>query len=374
MASKPPRRHPSGGQHARKRKKGLDAALDRLLDRLPVPDLGPWGRAIGVVGLFVGTIAVSLMVGAILRSLILNDALNPFAASAAGLATATPNATPNPEFQAPTVDLGNDANWSEGERLTILLLGADTRPENRGFTRPRTDSIMLLMVDPELGSAGVLSVPRDLYVDIPGYGLNRVNTAYVFGGGDLAMQTIEYNLGVRVNYYVLVEFDAFTTLIDEIGGVDVYVPYTIYDDTFPDMEYGYDPFYIEQGMQHMNGETALKYARTRHTDNDFYRARRQQDLLLAIRDRVISLDMLPRLIQRAPTLYNTLSSSVQTNLTLEEMIRLAQLAEDISRENIRTAVIDNEYSMNYTTPEGSMVLVPNREEIGTLLQEVFWAQ
>ncbi len=355
----------------RRRKKRSRSRLQQLIDRLPVPDLGPWGRAIGVTGLFLGTLLISLTVGVILRAMIVSDALNPFAADS-GLPTLTPNATPNPEFAAPTVDLGNVGNWNEGERVTVLLLGADTRPENRGFARPRTDSIMLLMVDPEMNVAGVLSIPRDLYVDIPGYGLNRVNTAYVFGGGELAKETISYNLGVHVNFYVLIEFDAFITLIDEIGGIDVYVPYTIYDDTFPDMNYGYDPFYIEAGMHHMDGETALKYARTRHTDNDFYRARRQQDVLLAIRDRVLSLNMLPRLIQRAPVLYNTLSTSIQTDMTLENMIALAQLAEDVPRENIRTGVVDSDYTMSYVTPEGAMVLIPDREDIGHLLEDVFW--
>lgn len=364
--------YPPGAPRGKKRKKGLRHDINHLIARLPVPELGPWGRAAGIAGLFLGTVLISLMVGVVLRALLVSDALNPFAADAAGLPTATPNATPNPEFQAPTVDLGNDATWQSGERVTVLLLGADTRPEQRGFTRPRTDSIMLLMIDPALEVASVLSIPRDLYVDIPGYGLNRINTAYVFGGGDLAMQTIEYNFGVRVNYYALVEFDAFTTMIDEIGGIDIYVPYTIYDDTYPDMDYGYDPFYIEQGMQHLDGETALKYARTRHTDNDFYRAQRQQDLLMAVRDRVLSLDMLPRLIQRAPVLYGTLSNSIQTNMTLDTMTSLAQLAKDVPRENIRSGVIDSEYSMSYTTPEGAMVLVPNRSEIGFLLNEVFW--
>jgi LCP family protein required for cell wall assembly len=91
-------------------------------------------------------------------------------------------------------------------------------------------------------------------------------------GGQLAVDTIQYNLGVRVDYYVLVEFDAFITLVDEIGGIDINVPYEIYDPEYPDMNYGYDPLYIPAGFQHMDGELALKYARTRHGDNDFERA------------------------------------------------------------------------------------------------------
>ena len=205
---------------------------------------------------------LSLVVAVVLRAALAADALNPFAAGL-GLPTAVPNATPNPEFLAPTLDLGNVNSWQGTEPVTVLLMGADTRPSERGNWRPRTDSLMLLMADPVNKRASILSIPRDLYVDIPGYGLYRINTAYFLGDGPLAVQTVEYNLGVRVNHYVMIEFDVFTTLVDEIGGIDVYVPRTIYDPDYPNMSYGYDPFYIEEGLQHLDGQTALKYVRTR---------------------------------------------------------------------------------------------------------------
>lgn len=347
----------------------LDKVLARV-DRLP---LGPWGRMIGIVLMFSGTLALSILVGVVLRGMMVSDALNPFTADAAGeLPTATPNATPNPDFLAPTLDIGNAPTWQGTDRVTVLLMGADTRPGDSGRYRPRSDSIMLLMLDPELKVASVLSVPRDLWVEIPGYGINRVNTAYFYGGGDLAMETVQYNLGVRVNYYVMVEFDAFTTFVDEIGGVDIYVPRTIYDATYPDMNYGYDPFYIEVGQHHLDGATALKYARTRHSDSDFNRAQRQQDVLFAIRDQVLSAYGFSHLIQNAPGLYSSVSDSITTNLTLEEMISLAGLAKDIEQENIRTGVIDSNYAADYVTNAGAQVLIPNRERIGELLAQVFW--
>lgn len=344
----------------------------RLINRIPVPDLGPWGPVIGIGGLFAGTLALSALVGVMLHTLIGADVLNPFRQSD-GSPTATPNATPNPEFLAPTLAVAGEGSLDDSGRITMLLLGADRRPEEY-IARPRTDTIMLLMIDPEVGVASILSIPRDLYVEIPGYGLNRVNTAYVLGGGDLAMQTIEYNLGVQVDHYALIDFEGFITLVDEIGGIDIYVPATINDTSYPDMDYGYDPFYIEAGQHHLDGETALKYARTRHADNDFYRAERQQAVLFAIRDRVLSLNLLPQLIQRAPALYSTLSDSIQTNFTLDQMIELAGMVQDIERDNIRSGVIDSDYTVGYVTPEGAQVLIPDRDKIGPLLDEVFWLE
>lgn len=343
------------------------APLMRLIDRLPLPRLGPWGTVIGVGGLFFGTLAISVVVALVVRAMMQGDIL------AGDSSLLIPqNATANPDFLAPTLDVGNAYQWQGTDRVTILLMGADTRPSERGNDRPRSDTIMLLMADPANHQASVLSIPRDVYVDIPGYGLHRVNTAYFLGGGPLAMRTIEYNFGVRVNHYALIEFDVFTTLVDEIGGVDVNVPKAIYDPSYPDANYGYDPFYIEAGMQHLDGATALKYVRTRHADSDFNRAQRQQDVLFAIRDKVLSLDMLPTLVEKAPVLYASLQQSIDTDLSIEQMISLAVLAKDIPRESIRSGVVGADYVMSYETPEGARVEIPNRAAIGPYLEYVFW--
>jgi LCP family protein required for cell wall assembly len=336
-----------------------------------IPSTGPVGTVFGIGGMLFGTLMLGLLVAVVLRAALTGDAFNPFREEGSHAflqPTATPNATPNPEFLAPTI-----APFQGTDRVTVLVMGADTRPDQQGY-RNRTDTIMVMMADPVNKQAGILSIPRDLYVDIPGYGLNRINTAYLYGGGDLAVQTVEYNIGVRIDYYVVVEFEAFTTLVDEIGGIDVFVPREIYDPSFPDDSYGYDPFYMPAGMQHMDGVTALHYARTRHADNDYERARRQQAVVLAVREKVLSLDMLPRLIQRAPTLYATVSDSVTTDMTLEEMINLASLAQEIPAENIRNGVIDSNYVVGYTTEQGSQVLIPSRARISELLADVFWLE
>lgn len=338
----------------------------QLLHRIPLPRLGPWGMVIGVGGLFFGTLALAVVVALVVRTMVAGATIPSLPL------VGTPNATANPAFLAPTINVGNAYQWQGTERVTVLLMGADTRPSERGKERPRSDTIMLLMADPTNHQASVLSIPRDLYVDIPGYGLNRVNTAYFLGGGPLAMKTVEYNFGVRVNYYALIEFDVFTTLVDEIGGIDVYVPKAINDPTYPDQNYGYDPFHIAAGMQHLDGQTALKYVRTRHTDSDFNRAQRQQDVLFAIRDKVLSLNMLPTLVEKAPTLYASLQQSIDTDLSLDQMIRLAVLAQDIPRDNIRAGEIGPDYVTGYMTPDGAQVEIPNRAAIGPYLAHIFW--
>ena len=132
------------------------------------------------------------------------------------------------------------------------------------------------------------------------------------------MQTVQYNLGIPVNDYVVVDFNAFIRLVDLIGGIDVNVERAIYDPTYPDMNYGYDPFYLNPGMQHLDGVTALKYARSRHGSDDIDRAARQQQVLYAIRDKLVSLDMIPQLALQAPLLWAEYAQSVDTGLALDQ--------------------------------------------------------
>ncbi|MCA9969546.1 MAG: LCP family protein [Anaerolineales bacterium] len=268
--------------------------------------------------------------------------------------------------------------WSGSERLSFLLLGVDQRCDETGPTH--TDSLILATVDPVSKSAAVLSLPRDLWVDIPTFGVDRINQAYYLGqvyeypggGQALARETVAATLGIPIDYYVAIDFNAFVEIIDLIGGIEVDVPESIDDQTYPDSCYGYDPFFIEAGTHVLDGETALKYARTRATfGGDVDRAGRQQQVMLAARHQVLQLDMIPQLIREAPQIWQTLQSNIRTNLSLDEMIQLALLAQEIPAENIRTAVIDYNYVYNETTPDGRQVLVPRRDEIRTLRDELF---
>ena len=267
----------------------------------------------------------------------------------------------------------------DSNRVTVLLVGVDRRPGDPFISR--TDTMMLFTIDPDTNSASIMSVPRDLYVVIPGRGRDRINTAYVYGaagnnpagGAALAMQTVEYNLGIHVNHYFAVDFSAVEEGINALGGIDVDVPVAINDPTYPDHNYGYDPLYIPAGLQHFDGELALKYARTRHQDNDFNRAARQQQVVLAVRDRILGLGF-AEMLTRAPLLWTQLNDGIRTDMSLEQMTNLAILANEVPSENIKTAVLGIGYVSNYTTAQGAQVLILNNNAASGLIRELFYGE
>jgi LCP family protein required for cell wall assembly len=268
--------------------------------------------------------------------------------------------------------------WDGTERVNLLLMGIDQRQNREGYWR--TDTMIILTLDPQARTLGMISVPRDLWVPIWAYDIeDRINTAHYYGdsrdypggGPALARDTVSYNLGIPIHHYVRVNFSAFERLIDEIGGIDVYVEENIADPAYPDENYAFDPFYLSAGQHHLDGETALKYARTRHGSNDFERARRQQKVVLAVRDQVVQLDQLPKLIANGPQILNTLGDSVRTDLTFDQAVELAQIASEIPLESIQGAVIDHNYTMPYTTNTGAQVLIPLREKIAELYESFF---
>ena len=322
-----------------------------------------WIPAVGLTGAIVAVGGTAIVAGVMLRAILAHS--SPFDDGAAA-------GSGEPVVPETNSIMSEDES---ADRVTFLVMGADTRPSETGYRTP-TDTMMLLSVDRTTGTAGLISIPRDLYVDIPEYGYDRINTAYVRGGGQVAMQTVANVMGIPVDHYLLVQFDAFTTLVDEIGGIDIYVPYEIYDPEFPAECYsrddcGFDPLYIAAGQQHMDGITALKYARVRHIDTDYERARRQQAVIMAIRDRIVNFEMLPRLLQRAPALYDTLTGSFRTDMTLDEMLQLAQLAGAMEKSDIQTAVIDSGYITPMTAPNGAAVLDPKLDAIHDLLRQTF---
>lgn len=285
-------------------------------------------------------------------------------------------ASPVPGEPTPTPFVIEGEPWDDN-RITVLIMGIDRRPGEPFISR--TDTMMLLSLNQETGDASLLSIPRDLYVVLPGRGRDRINTAMVYGstgndpaaGAALAMQTIEYNLGVPVDHYFMVDFNGFIRAVDTLGGITVDVPYDINDPTYPDMNYGYDPLYIPAGTHHFDGQTALKYARTRHQDSDFYRAERQQQVLMAIRSQIMDLGV-EQMLQQVPTLYQQFKDSVRTDLSLQQLLQLANMARSIESEDIDRAVLDYNYVVGYRTAGGASVLVLMNERAAPLIQELFY--
>ena len=247
----------------------------------------------------------------------------------------------------------------KNERMNILLMGIDRRS---GEKYGRTDAMILVTINPISKTAGMLSIPRDLWVSIPGYSADRINNAYFLGEKDqypgggpvLAIETVQNTLQVPVHFYALIDFDGFRKIVDALDGIDVCVPEPV------EM--------FEVGYETMDSETALYYVRTRATPNaDFGRIKRQQAVLLAMRDKTLQIDIIPKI----PKLWSSITDAIDTNLSLLNIFTLAHLASEIKPENIRFAAIDYTLTIDYTTPDGAQVLLPRYDKIKVVVDEMF---
>jgi len=266
--------------------------------------------------------------------------------------------------------------WDGTSRVTILILGLDYRDWQSGDT-PHSDTMILLSIDPINKSASMLSIPRDTWVNIPGFDYGRINEAYFNGaayklpggGPELARQTVEQFIGVPVQYYGVIDFNAFIKFIDEIGGVQIRPDQPVTIENFG----GGSQQVLEPGQQYvLNGELALAYARERHTQGgDVDRARRQQAVIMAIRKRIVKYDFLPELIAKAPALYQDLSSGITTNLNLPDAIKLGILALQLDTNNIKRGIINYDMVVQTKSPEGEAILKPIPDKIRTLRDELF---
>jgi LCP family protein required for cell wall assembly len=265
--------------------------------------------------------------------------------------------------------------WDGNSRINVLMMGMDSREADRDDI-PRTDTMILFSLDPQERTAGMLSIPRDLWVEIPGFDHSKINTAYRLGevyntegrGPGLAINTVENLLGMDIDYYAIVDFNAFEDFIDELGGVTVNVPAKI----------GVDPLgkhnteTLKAGEHLMPGYLALAYARSRNSSgSDFDRAKRQQQVVMAIRNKILSAEMLPTLIKNSPALYQSLSSGISSNLTLMQLVRLAWVAQQIPDENIRQGVIGVDQVDFAYSYDGQDILRPLADEILQLRDQIF---
>jgi LCP family protein required for cell wall assembly len=258
-------------------------------------------------------------------------------------------------------------------RANILLLGLDRRPDETTFVS-RTDTMILMTVYPARSYVGMLSIPRDLYVTLPGGDQNRINTAHFFAeardpgaGPGEALWTVQHNFGVDVHHYVRLDLVGFVKIVDALGGVDLDVPYPLFDDAYPTYDYGTTTVEFEAGPQHMDGERALAYARLRHGSSDLQRAERQQLVIQAIVKRLQQ----PGAWVRLPLVLAAARDAVDTDLSPLDMLRLAPTLLRVGPAGLDRRVIEGDMVQAYQTEGGASVLLPVWENINPLLLEMF---
>jgi len=255
--------------------------------------------------------------------------------------------------------------------INIIVLGSDRRPDWNDW---HTDVVQIVSIQPLVPAVTVLSIPRDLYVYIPGFQMSRINFVdmygelygYEGGGPALLQQTLLYNLGISVEHYVRTDFDGLIGIVDALDGVDIPVHCRLQDHwPYPDENGEYPIKVLEPGVHHMDGETALWYARSRRTSSTFVRERRQQQVLQAIWRRARSLDLLPRI----PQLWDQFQSMVVTDMAFGDVAMLAGVAFQLDEQNVRFRNIGYQHVIPWTTPGGGSVFLPNWEEIEPVVSE-----
>jgi LCP family protein required for cell wall assembly len=249
--------------------------------------------------------------------------------------------------------------------IKILVMGSDLRPSG-GF---RTDVMVLVTVNASEGTVTTLSFPRDLYVTIPGWMDQRLNTAFPHGGFSLMADTLQANFGVRPDYYVLTNFNGFKRLIDDLNGIVVDIGSELTDKCdLPQAVNTYCTVY--PGPYEMDGETALWYVRSRHSSSDLDRTRRAQEVLIGMFNSLMSTNAIARL----PELYNTYQQTVETNMSMDDIASLLPTASTVFNDTgrIRRYSIGAGQVYPYVTAEGAQVLLPNFGAIRQMIQEAVY--
>jgi LCP family protein required for cell wall assembly len=282
-----------------------------------------------------------------------------------------------PRFESISAEHSTDLEMHGNPRVNILLVGLDQRwqVQHRAF---RTDTMMIASLHSDTNEALLFSIPRDLYVEVPGHGKQRINVAHVLGetknypggGPALLMDTIQQSFGIPLHGYVMINFEGFRETVDLLGGVDIDVEKEIWDNKYPDDKGGEITIHIPAGQQHMDSETLLIYCRSRHGSDDFDRMARQQKALVALGKKFLSLRMLPRL----PELLQTMGHTFYTDLSPTTIIRLAALASQVDPGTVRPVVIDRsslDPSQRQPGDEPSL-LYPDWDKIHALVDEAFY--
>lgn len=265
-------------------------------------------------------------------------------------------------------------------RINVLVMGIDQR---EGEVGPfPTDTMILLSLNPAAQSGVILSVPRDVFVRLPASNGQRgkINTANIVGenlqwpggGAEYAKRTVSEFLGVPIDYYVMVNFTAFLEIMEVIGPVEICIPEAFDDPEYPDGSYGYRPISFEAGCQMLPPERLLEYSRTRATANgDVDRSARQQQVMLAVREKVVTVTGLSNVIRNIPGLWESVSDNIRTDLSFEDVYSLAFFMDDVPSENIVNTTIGYDRVEIGTSPQGEDILIPIQSDIIALMNELF---
>jgi LCP family protein required for cell wall assembly len=265
-----------------------------------------------------------------------------------------------------------------GPRVNILLLGSDTDQKFQGSYIAQTD--IVVTIDPSSKTVGMLSIPRDFFINVPGYGMHKLDEAYGLGGVALSRETIEQDFGIPINYYAWVGLDGFIKVIDEVGGVDVDVQHPIVDDNYPDDvgKMANDPYavkrlYLSPGPQHLDGPTALEYVRSRHADlvGDFGRSARQQQVLSALKTKLAN----PDIFNKLSAIANDLKGYLKTDMQLPDVLKLMNFARSLDPNKIDKLTLGPPYSSGGTAPAGGNdagadIVIPNCAQIIPAIQKM----
>ncbi len=275
---------------------------------------------------------------------------------------------------------GNDTGTGQ---INILVMGLDRRP-SEGKAPTRTDTMFILTIDRETKTAGILGIPRDLWVDIPyhdriqGVFQDRINTAYVYGengnysggGAKLAEQVVEQNLGIPIDHYIIIDFQGFIKVIDGLGGVDVYVDKQVDDPYYSETERpgDYHPLHFSIGTQHMNGQTALDYSRTRFDSSDLDRIHRQQQVIFAAIDKALAQNLVH--VDRLASLWGKYKDTIVTDINDIQTPGFASLAAQIDPQRIVSLSL-GPATVGWTAPSGADVLLADKQQVQEIVQALF---
>ncbi|MFD2673540.1 LCP family protein [Marinicrinis sediminis] len=258
--------------------------------------------------------------------------------------------------------------WEGTERVNILLLGGDSRGIENGEP-PRSDTMIVVSVDPVSKQVHLLSILRDTWVDIPGHGQSRINSAFATGGPYLAQKAVSEWLGIPIQYHIFVDFEGFIALVDAVGGIDYYVEKDMYYSSRAD-----GPAYtinLKEGYQHLDGQKALQYVRFRHDAmSDYARTERQRNFLTAIADKVQSTSS----IMKFPSILNNVKKHIETNITPNNLLKLGNLAFDVRTSQVASLQLPPFELLQEVSIGGASVLTADQAQLQQFIQESFAKQ